>query len=106
MQLTRNSLSLRSDTMFGVCEALGQDFGISANWFRISFAFAVIYNLEYAVLAYAAIGALVLLSRLVYPSRVVAEPDSVTASETKTDKTETPVAVQVPVKAEVLAEAA
>lgn len=101
MQFTRNSLSLRSDTMFGVCEALGQDFGISANWFRVAFAFAVIYNLEYAVLAYAAVGALVLLSRLVYPSRAVAEAE--TGHEVVTVA---PAATEAPVKAPVLAEAA
>ncbi|MBO9582166.1 MAG: PspC domain-containing protein [Sphingobium sp.] len=96
MQFTRNSLSLRSDTMFGVCEALGQDFGVSANWFRVAFAFAVIYNLEYAVLAYAAVGALVLLSRLIYPSRAVAE------AEPAHDAVETaaPVAAEAPLLAE------
>lgn len=76
MQFSRNSLSLRSDTMFGVCEALGQDLGISANWFRIAFAVGVIFNLEYAVLAYIGVGALVLVSRLVYPSRAVAETET------------------------------
>jgi phage shock protein PspC (stress-responsive transcriptional regulator) len=62
--------------MFGVCEALGQDLGISANWFRIAFAAGVIFNLEYALLAYAGIGALVLVSRLVYPNRAVAETET------------------------------
>lgn len=100
MQFTRNSLSLRSDTMFGVCEALGQDFGISANWFRVAFAFAVIYNLEYAAIAYAAVGALVLISRLVYPGRAVA------AEEAVLEPIETVKAVEAPVKAPVLAEAA
>ena len=104
MQFTRNSLSLRSDTMFGVCEALGQDFGISANWFRVGFAFAVIYNLEYAALAYAGIGALVLLSRLIYPGRAVAEAD--TAHEEAHEAVEAVVPARAPVEAPVLAEAA
>lgn len=104
MQFTRNSLSLRSDTMFGVCEALGQDFGISANWFRVGFAFAVIYNLEYAALAYAGIGALVLLSRLIYPGRAVAEVD--TAHEEAHEAVEAVVPARAPVEAPVLAEAA
>jgi phage shock protein C len=96
MQFSRNSLSLRSDTMFGVCEALGQDFGISANWFRIAFAAGVIFNLEYALLAYAGIGALVLVSRLVFPGRVVAEADATPV----VIQAETPAAVQTPVLAE------
>jgi phage shock protein PspC (stress-responsive transcriptional regulator) len=102
MQLTRNSLSLRSDTMFGVCEALGQTFGISANWFRVAFAAAVIYNLELAAIAYLGIGVLVLIAHLVYPSRAVAPaetaPTSVQADDT--------VAVKAPAKAPVFAEAA
>lgn len=102
MQFTRNSLSLRSDTMFGVCEALGQDFGISANWFRVAFAFAVIYNLEYAVIAYAGVGALVLLSRLIYPSRAVAEAE---AGHEAVEPV-APAATEAPAKAPVLAEAA
>jgi phage shock protein C len=102
MQFTRNSLSLRSDTMFGVCEALGQDFGISANWFRVGFAFAVIYNLEYAAIAYAGVGALVLLSRLVYPGRAVAETDTDTAHEAA----EAIAPAKPPVETPVLAEAA
>lgn len=102
MQISRNSLSLRSDTMFGVCEALGQDLGISANWFRIAFAAGVIFNLEYAVLAYVGIGALVLVSRLVYPSRAVAETEATPVVL----QAEMPVAVPAPAKAPVLAEAA
>ncbi len=86
--------------MFGVCEALGQDLGISANWFRIAFAAGVIFNLEYAVLAYVGIGALVLVSRLVYPGRAVAEatPNMI--------QDETPAAVKAQVQIPALAEAA
>ena len=102
MQFSRNSLSLRSDTMFGVCEALGQDLGINANWFRVAFAAAVIFNLEYALLAYVGIGVVVLLSRLVYPSRAVAETEATTAAI----QADTPAAVQAPAEARVLAKAA
>lgn len=102
MQFSRNSLSLRSDTMFGVCEALGQDFGISANWFRVAFAAGVIFNLEYALLAYAGIGALVLVSRLVFPGRAVADAEAMPAEI----RVETPVAVEAPAKAPEFAQAA
>jgi phage shock protein C len=102
MQFSRNSLSLRSDTMFGVCEALGQDIGISANWFRVAFAAGVIFNLEYAVVAYIGVGALVLISRLVYPSRAAAETETAPV----VIEADAPVAVQAPAKVLVLAEAA
>ena len=102
MQLSRNSLSLRSDTMFGVCEALGQDLGINANWFRVAFAAAVIFNLEYALLAYVGIGALVLVSRLVYPGRAVAETEATDVAI----QADAPAVVQAPAESRILAKAA
>jgi phage shock protein PspC (stress-responsive transcriptional regulator) len=68
MQNIKSSLIARSDTLFGVCEALGTDFGISPNWLRIAFAAAVIYNLEYAIGAYLAVGLVVAITRFFYPS--------------------------------------
>ena len=66
------------------------------------FAAAVIFNLEYALLAYVGIGAVVLVSRLVYPSRAVAETETTTAAI----QANAPAAVQAPVEARVLAKAA
>lgn len=87
MQFVRNSLFTRSTTMFGVCEALGQDFGVSPTWFRVAFAFAVIYNIEAAVLAYVAAGALVLISRLLHPNPVIAaEAEPVATDAVATEK--------------------
>jgi phage shock protein PspC (stress-responsive transcriptional regulator) len=74
MQNIQSSLIARSDTLFGVCEALGEDFGISANWFRLAFAAGVIFNLEYAVAAYAGVGVLVAISRFVFPRTRAATP--------------------------------
>ena len=31
------NLLLRNDTILGVCEALGQDFGINPTWLRVAF---------------------------------------------------------------------
>jgi len=82
MQFVRNSLFTRSTTLFGVCEALGQDFKVNPTWFRVAFAAAVIFNLEAAILAYAAVGALVLVSRLIYPNRAPASDAAPAVAET------------------------
>jgi len=74
MQDVRTSLPFRSDTMFGICEALGQDFGINANWFRVVFATGVVFNLEYALAAYFGVGLLVLASRLIFRTRAAIDP--------------------------------
>lgn len=68
MQKSQPSLFGRADTMFGICQALGEDFGVSPTWFRIAFASAVIFNMEAAIGAYAAVGLLVLLTRVLHPS--------------------------------------
>lgn len=92
MQFIRNSLFARSDTIFGVCQALGQDFGVSPTWFRVAFAAAVIFNLEYAVIAYFSLGALVLVSHLAFRSPAAAEPAAVETAPVAV-KADEPVAV-------------
>ncbi|MBO9574894.1 MAG: PspC domain-containing protein [Sphingobium sp.] len=69
MQFIRNSIFTRSDTMFGICQALGEDLGISPTWFRIAVAASMIYSIQAAFIFYAGLGVLALVSRLVYPSR-------------------------------------
>ncbi len=104
MQFVRESLFARSTTIFGVCEALGEDFGISPTWFRVAFAAGVIYNLEYSFAAYAVAGALVLLSRLAYPARRAAKPAAETVAPAVAAVAET---VEAPVqRTATLAEAA
>lgn len=74
MQKYEPSLFARPDTMFGVCQALGEDFGVSPTWFRIGFASAVIFNVEMALAAYVAVGLIVALVRLIHrsPRKLVA----------------------------------
>ena len=67
----------RNDNLFGVCAALGEDFGFNPIWLRLAFAVALLVDLEHVLLAYAALGLLVLVSRLAFrtPSPVpVARP--------------------------------
>lgn len=66
-------LPLRNDTLLGVCEAIGQDFPINANLLRIAFAIGLFFSPVGTIAAYLGLGALVALSRLLFPRRA-AEP--------------------------------
>lgn len=61
------ALPLRSHTILGVCEAVGEDFGFNPIFLRIPFAASVIWNPMIAFGAYFALGALVFASRLLFP---------------------------------------
>src|SRR5690349_3969859 len=61
------ALPLRSHTILGVCEAIGEDFGFNPTFLRIPFAASVLYSPTWAVIAYFALGAVVLASRLLFP---------------------------------------
>ena len=64
------ALPMRSHTILGVCEALGEDFGINPAWLRIPFAASVLYSPLGAIAAYLILGLVVLGARLVFPRRV------------------------------------
>ncbi|MEO7277570.1 MAG: PspC domain-containing protein [Sphingomicrobium sp.] len=68
------SLPMRHHTILGVCEAIGEDFGFNPTYLRVPFAATVLYSPTYAVLAYFALGLVVLMSRLLFPK---ARPASV-----------------------------
>jgi len=62
------SLIARDDTFFGVCAAIGEDFGFSPNWLRIALAVALFWNPLGTLAVYAGAGALVALSRWLAPN--------------------------------------
>jgi phage shock protein C len=68
MQASQPNLFLRDDNLLGVCQAIGDDFGFNPLWLRILFASALIWNPVYDISAYLALGAVVLLSRLIVPN--------------------------------------
>jgi len=74
----------RPDTMLGVCQAIGEDMGISPNWIRLAFAVAFFFFPWQAALAYVGLGALAALLRKIWPDEVAttaAEVRSATAGE-------------------------
>ena len=61
----------RNDTILGVCEALGQDLGFHANLLRGAFGIGLLFQPMAVIAAYAACGIVVLVSRLLFPVRVI-----------------------------------
>ncbi len=62
------ALPFRSDTILGVCEALGQDFGFNPNYLRVVLAALVLWNPLAMLAIYLGLGAAVALSRWLYPA--------------------------------------
>jgi phage shock protein PspC (stress-responsive transcriptional regulator) len=63
----RTPLPLRGDTFLGVCEAIGQDFGINPNWLRIAFAPFIMFSPVITLSVYLGLGAVVAAARWFYP---------------------------------------
>jgi phage shock protein C len=63
------ALPLRSHTILGVCEAIGEDFGFNPVLLRVLFAASVLWSPMIAIGAYLALGGVVLLSRMIFPNR-------------------------------------
>jgi phage shock protein C len=68
-QVNQVALPLRSHTILGACEAIGEDFGFNPVFLRIPFAASVIYSPMLAIGTYLALGLVVLASRLLFPKK-------------------------------------
>jgi phage shock protein C len=62
------NLLTRDDTVLGICEALGEDFGFNANWLRVSLALLLFWNPMVAVGSYLGVGAIIAVSRFIVPN--------------------------------------
>ena len=84
MTTPRTNLFTRPDTVFGVCEAIGEDFGFHANFLRMALGVSVQINPIYTLAAYGGLGVAVIVSRWIMPNRTAApasaEPVPATAS--------------------------
>lgn len=74
---TQAALPLRSHTILGVCEAIGEDFGFNPIFLRVPFAAIVLWSPMIAIGAYFALGAVVLASRLLFPKAKAIEAEVV-----------------------------
>ena len=77
MQALENqpALPLRSHTILGVCEGIGEDFGFNPTLLRVPFAAIVLWSPMMAVGAYLGLGLVVLASRLLFPKAKPAAVD-------------------------------
>lgn len=65
----QTATDLSGDNLFGVCAAVAQEFGFNPLWLRLAFAITFLASPEIVAGAYFALGAVVLLARLVAPRR-------------------------------------
>jgi phage shock protein PspC (stress-responsive transcriptional regulator) len=73
------ALPLRTHTLLGVCEAVGEDFGFNPLYLRVPLSMIVLYSPMIAIGAYLALGLIVLASRLLFPNAKTAEAPAVAA---------------------------
>lgn len=66
------NLLLRNDTMFGVCQAIGEDFGFNPNWLRIALALSFYFAPLAVVGFYIVLGVAVAATRWRYPAAPMA----------------------------------
>ncbi|MEO5612449.1 MAG: PspC domain-containing protein [Sphingomicrobium sp.] len=72
IQEPRPNLVLRHDTILGVCEGIGEDFGFNPNFLRVPFAAGVLWNPLAILVIYLVLGAAFALSRWLYPKAAFA----------------------------------
>jgi phage shock protein PspC (stress-responsive transcriptional regulator) len=78
-----SNLLTRDDTFFGVCQALGEDFGFSPNVLRIGLALGIFWSPMLMIGLYAGAALVVLVSRLLVP-----EPRPATAAAAQAEEIE------------------
>lgn len=66
-------LPLRNDTILGVCEAIGQDFGFNPIWLRLAFIVPVFLAPMAAIAGYLVLGAIVAATRYFAPDKPATE---------------------------------
>ena len=66
-------LPLRNDTILGVCEAIGQEFGFNALWLRLAFIAPLFFVPAQTIGVYLLLGAVVAATRYYFPRTHAAE---------------------------------
>jgi phage shock protein C len=66
-------LPLRSDTILGVCEAIGQDFGFNPLYLRLALIAPIFVAPAASVAAYLGLGVIVAAVRYFVPNKLAAE---------------------------------
>jgi len=92
MENETTNLFRRRDTFFGICEAVGQDFGFNPLWLRLAFVAPLFFFPVQTFIGYFALGLVVLASRLTFPTKATATaqpaPSAVEIAAPHAEKTE------------------
>lgn len=81
MENETTNLFRRRDTFFGICEAVGQDFGFNPLWLRLAFVAPLFFFPVQTFIGYLALGAVVLLSRLLFPNKAAKTSAATTVAD-------------------------
>ena len=73
MENETTNLFRRRDTFFGICEAVGQDFGFNPLWLRLAFVATIFFAPTAGFAAYLGLGAVVAATRLLVKDKPAAE---------------------------------
>ena len=68
------NLFFRHDTLLGICQAVGEDFGFNPNWLRIAFGAVLVFAPVAVIGGYLGLGLVVAASRWIAPARAVRIP--------------------------------
>lgn len=86
------NLFRRRDTFFGICEAVGQDFGFNPLYLRLAFIAPLFFFPVQTFAGYFGLGIVVLASRLIFPAKSAAAVQPVLSvtegSEPQADRAE------------------
>lgn len=80
---TQGNLFTRDDTLFGVCQGIGEDFGFNPNWLRFTLPVLLFFWPVATILGYFGAGLVVFASRLIAPAprpKAEAEAETVEAA--------------------------
>lgn len=85
MQIAPANPFLRADTLTGTCQAIGEDFGFNPLFLRLAFALGLFWSAGWTAAVYLALGAAVLASRLLFPTRRQIAEATQSAAEVRGD---------------------
>jgi phage shock protein PspC (stress-responsive transcriptional regulator) len=74
MRFPKPSLLTRDDTVLGVCEGLGRDFGFNPLFLRVPLAVALLWNPLVIIAGYVAAALVVGIIRIALPDPIQAQP--------------------------------
>ena len=80
---TATPLPLRNDTILGVCEALGRDFGFNPLWLRLALIAPLFYSPMLSIGGYFGLAVIVGLTNWFAPDKTAAQPQLVSSHDIK-----------------------